>query len=64
MDAFVLIGSFFALMMLGVPIAYSLGLASLFVESCVVVISVYALRTTATSVLLMRSEDRRMPRSA
>ncbi|MFO1272652.1 MAG: TRAP transporter large permease [Rubrivivax sp.] len=29
MDAFVLIGSFFALMMLGVPIAYALGIASL-----------------------------------
>ena len=30
MDALVLIGSFFVLMMIGVPIAYSLGLASLF----------------------------------
>ncbi len=29
MDAFVLLGSFFALMMLGVPIAYALGIASL-----------------------------------
>jgi tripartite ATP-independent transporter DctM subunit len=29
MDAFVLLGSFFAIMMIGVPIAYSLGLAAL-----------------------------------
>ena len=29
MDAFVLLGSFFVLMMIGLPIAYSLGLASL-----------------------------------
>ena len=29
MDAFVLLGSFFVLMIIGVPVAYSLGLASL-----------------------------------
>lgn len=41
-----------------------LGLASLFVESCVVVLSVYALRTPATSVLLLGSESRLVARSA
>ncbi|HAL39458.1 MAG TPA: hypothetical protein DCP03_15630, partial [Polaromonas sp.] len=30
MDAFVLLGSFVALMLLGMPVAYALGLASLF----------------------------------
>jgi hypothetical protein len=30
MDALVLLGSFFVLMMLGVPVAYALGMASLF----------------------------------
>ena len=29
MDAFVLLGSFFVLMMLGMPVAYALGLAAL-----------------------------------
>ncbi|MDQ6727932.1 MAG: hypothetical protein M3066_17480, partial [Actinomycetota bacterium] len=34
----------------------SLGLASLFVETCVVALSVYALRTPATAVLLVASD--------
>lgn len=42
----------------------TLGLASLFVESCVVVLSIHALRTPATAVLLLRSEGRLVARSA
>lgn len=42
----------------------SLGLASLFVESCVVILSVYALRTPATAVLLLRTDSGPVARSA
>lgn len=42
----------------------SLGLASLFVESLVVVLSIYALRTPATAVLLLRSDRGVLARSA
>lgn len=42
----------------------SLGLASLFVESCVVVVSVYALRTPATAALLRTTDNRVLARSA